>query len=509
MVVLAAAIVSKTGKPLVSRQYMEMSRIRIEGLLAAFPKLVGTGKQHTYVETENVRYIYQPMEGLYLLLITNKQSNILEDLETLRLLGKLVPEFSQNLEEEAVASRAYELIFAFDEVISLGQKENITVPQVKQNCEMESHEEKLHKLIIQSKINDTKDIMKKKAADIEKSKMEQKKVGLGSALSGFGSKAASSLLQDLDPTPAYRPEPPPVVSTRAAAPVAKGPSKGMQLGKAKKANDFLESLAKEGEVVELDVPKPTGGVTAVTVNIASEPVSLAIEEKLSVSLNKQGGVENLEVQGTMSLVVNVDEEAFIRIAVTSGANKGFQFKTHPNIDKNLYSSANVLGLKDASRPFPTGSELGILKWRFQSKEESLVPLTINCWPSVSGGESFVNIEYESTSELDLQNVQIIIPLPATGHAPAVNQVDGEWRYDSRRSALIWSIELIDKTNRSGSLEFVTTAADAEAFYPVEVSFTSNKTFCDIAITSVEHTQKGGPVKFGLKKALETAEYSVV
>lgn len=39
-----------------------MSRIRIEGLLAAFPKLVGSGKQHTYVETENVRYLYQPVE---------------------------------------------------------------------------------------------------------------------------------------------------------------------------------------------------------------------------------------------------------------------------------------------------------------------------------------------------------------------------------------------------------------------------------------------------------------
>ena len=39
-----------------------MTRIRIEGLLAAFPKLVGTGKQHTYVETENVRYVYQPIE---------------------------------------------------------------------------------------------------------------------------------------------------------------------------------------------------------------------------------------------------------------------------------------------------------------------------------------------------------------------------------------------------------------------------------------------------------------
>lgn len=235
---------------------------------------------------------------MYLLLITNKQSNILEDLETLRLLGKLVPEFSQSLEEEAVAGRAFDLIFAFDEVISLGHKENITVQQVKQNCEMESHEEKLHKLIIQSKINDTKDIMKKKAADIEKSKLEQKKVGLGSALTGFGSKA-SSLMADLEGPPAYRPDPVPVISSSrpAAAPTGpKGPSKGMQLGKTKKANDFLESLAKEGEVVELEVPKPAGGVAAVTANLSADPVSLAIEEKLSVALNKQGGVENIEVQ---------------------------------------------------------------------------------------------------------------------------------------------------------------------------------------------------------------------
>jgi hypothetical protein len=75
---------------LLSRQFVDMSRIRIEGLLLAFPKLVGTGKQHTYVETENVRYVYQPIEALYLLLVTNKQSNILEDLDTLRLLSKLV-----------------------------------------------------------------------------------------------------------------------------------------------------------------------------------------------------------------------------------------------------------------------------------------------------------------------------------------------------------------------------------------------------------------------------------
>ena len=67
-----------------------MTRSRVEGLLAAFPKLMGLSKQHTFVEMESVRYVYQPLERLYMLLITVKDSNILEDLETLRLFSRVV-----------------------------------------------------------------------------------------------------------------------------------------------------------------------------------------------------------------------------------------------------------------------------------------------------------------------------------------------------------------------------------------------------------------------------------
>lgn len=59
-------------------------------------------------------------------------------------------------------------------------------------------------------------------------------------------------------------------------------------------------------------------------------------------------------------------DACLRVEIATGENRNFQFKTHPNIDKQLYARNNVLGLKDPSRPFPTeGAPVGILKWRMQ------------------------------------------------------------------------------------------------------------------------------------------------
>jgi hypothetical protein len=76
---------------LFSRQFVEISRSRIEGLLTAFPKLMSQGgKQHTFIETDSVRYLYQPLESLYVVVVTNRGSNILDDLQTLHLFARLV-----------------------------------------------------------------------------------------------------------------------------------------------------------------------------------------------------------------------------------------------------------------------------------------------------------------------------------------------------------------------------------------------------------------------------------
>ncbi|XP_023003828.1 coatomer subunit delta-like [Cucurbita maxima] len=532
MVVLAASIVSKSGKVLVSRQFVDMSRIRIEGLLAAFPKLVGTGKQHTYVETENVRYVYQPIEALYLLLVTNKQSNILEDLDTLRLLSKLVPEYSLSMDEEGICKTAFDLIFAFDEVISLGHKENVTVAQVKQYCEMESHEEKLHKLVLQSKINETKDVMKRKASEIDKSKIEKNRGDKGGFMSlqsmgsgkidnsfgdmgissgggggGFGSSSGFGLGGDVESFSSK-----PKGGHPPSSAIAPPKGLGMQLGKSQRTNQFLESLKAEGEVIVEDV-QPKVGPSRSAVPPPTDPVTLSVEEKLNVSLKRDGGVSNFDLQGTLSLQILNQEDAHIQVQIENGGNPGILFKTHPNMSKELFSNENILGLKDPNRPFPTGqgseAGVGLLKWRMQSTDESMVPLTINCWPSVSGNETYVSIEYEASSMFDLRNVVISVPLPALREAPSVRQIDGEWRYDSRNSVLEWSIVLIDNSNRSGSMEFVVPPADSSVFFPISVRFSATSTFSDVKVVNILPLKGGAPPKYAQRTQLITENYQVV
>ncbi|AQK40420.1 Coatomer subunit delta [Zea mays] len=493
-----------------------MSRIRIEGLLAAFPKLVGTGKQHTYVETENVRYVYQPIEGLYLLLITNKQSNILEDLDTLRLLSKLVPEYSPSLDEEGICKTAFEIIFAFDEAISLGNKENVTVQQVKQYCEMESHEEKAHKLMMQTKINETKDLMKKRANELDKMRMERGKLDKGGyssisgprviektfsdmSISGSGLGGLSTDMDSFASKPKGRP------STAATAP---GKGFGMKLGKTQKTNQFLESLKAEGEVILEDV-QPSA-VSTRSSALPSDPVTVTIEEKLNVVVKRDGGINNFDVQGTLALQVLNDTDGFIQLQIESQDIPGLSFKTHPNINKDLFNSQQILGAKDPNRPFPSGqNETPLVKWRIQGMDESSLPLSVNCWPSVSGNETYVNIEYEASEMFDLHNVVISIPLPAVREAPSVRQIDGEWKLDSRNSVLEWSILLIDQSNRSGSMEFVVPPADPSSFFPISVGFSASSTFSDLKVTGILPLKEGNPPKFSQRARLLTANYQVV
>lgn len=124
-----------------------MTRARIESLLASFPKVIPTNTQHTSVETTDVRYVYQPLEDLYIILITNKASNILQDIETLHLFARVVSDMCRSADQREILKNAFELLEAFDEIVSLGYREPLNLMQVRNVLEMESHEEKIQEII--------------------------------------------------------------------------------------------------------------------------------------------------------------------------------------------------------------------------------------------------------------------------------------------------------------------------------------------------------------------------
>ena len=55
-----------------------------------------------------------------------------------------VPEYCRSLDENDVMEHSFELIFAFDEIVALGYRENVNLAQIRTFTEMDSHDEKVH-----------------------------------------------------------------------------------------------------------------------------------------------------------------------------------------------------------------------------------------------------------------------------------------------------------------------------------------------------------------------------
>ena len=58
-------------------------------------------------------------------------------------------------------------------------------------------------------------------------------------------------------------------------------------------------------------------------------------------------------------------------------------------------------------------------------------------------------------------------------------MDGDYQYDARKGVLMWTIDLIDSSNQSGTMEFVVPKAQADDFFPVDVTFSANRTLCKV------------------------------
>jgi coatomer subunit delta len=301
------------------------------------------------------------------------------------------------------------------------------------------------------------------------------------------------------------------VETRKAAPV-KGMSLSAKSSKNKSLEDALVKEDKLAPILSSKVAAAPSGQTAVVEALPTiqQPVMLAIVEKVSAKVSRDGVVESYDIKGTLTLTASTDDAGLCSVQMRTGANVNlFSFNTHPKINKALYDKSALLQLKDVTKGFPSARPVGILKWNYSSTTDDLLPLKINCWPEEeSRGRMIVSIEYTmDQSHLTLHDVAIKIPL-GTSDPISVSSVDGTYKHSAANGEVVWQLPLIDRSNSSGTLEFTVAQRNSDAFFPIAVVFSSSQLLCQIDVSSVTTPNGATPIQYGLTKVLSPEEYVI-
>lgn len=99
-----------------------------------------------------------------------------------------IPEYCNSMDELEIAENAFNLIFAFDEIVALGYRENVNLAQIRTFVEMDSHEEKVYQAVRMTQEREAKNKMREKAKELQRQRMMEanKKGGIKSPAFGGG-----------------------------------------------------------------------------------------------------------------------------------------------------------------------------------------------------------------------------------------------------------------------------------------------------------------------------------
>lgn len=491
-VVLAASICTRGGKAIVSRQFREMQRSRIEALLASFPKLADSGTQHTIAEQDNVRYVYQPLDELYMVLITNLQSNILQDINSLHLFAQVVSSICKSLDEREILKNAFELLSAFDEIVTMGYRENLTLSQIKTFLDMESHEERIQEIIARNKELEASEERKRRAKQLE---MQRKEMSRSSRAAGGGGMGGGSGPRTPQ-YPTYTPSAPATVpdtydsyeaeKKKASKPLALG-KKGMQLGKKNKSTNMYDQVA--GDMPAEAEPLVSSPKTAAPVAPASarqstsfdrEAVHITTSESISARLDREGLLKSFEVKGELQLKITDPAFTQVKLELHAGQTHGAQLITHPKVDKAAFKNSKTIQLTDTSKGFPSNMGIGVMKWKLAPKVEDVSdpPITFRVWVEENGNMFNITVEYELTGGDTLKDVTVTIPYETD--EPNVSSFDAV--YEVSGDSLEWNIGTVDEEHSSGSFEFEAQADSEADFFPMRVRFNKSNPFVDVSVS---------------------------
>jgi hypothetical protein len=488
---LSVAITTRAGRALVSRQFNRLTRTQVEGHLGAFPKLLSRANQ-SYVETENIRYVSQDLGDLYFIVITTKDSNILEDLDLLSLLLDLTRQTLETqdtqVNEQLVLDSSLELIFAYDECIFDGYRQNVTVSDVRTFLKMESREEDEFNRERKAKEDNAREELRAKMREIRRQKRNA-----GSRRNAAPQPiAVTAVAEAVDD--AERPKPP----RRQPA----GQS-GMALQKKGSPRDRAKQMILEEGLSARDRPGP-----AVDAPAAFAGVSVKFVEIMNAGLAMDGRVEHMELEGR--LIVDSSARGTFFIQLDKEANSA-RFKTRhmKQKDRKLFPDKKQLQF-DSTEP----GETTLLGWRFTSVGGKDLPISVNCWiPDPRERSTSFGCEVELNDQA-LVFAPVVLGVPVRKPRTAqIGRADGDIEIVEKEGLIKWTIPELSAENQTAELEFVIPAPDS-SFSPITIEFESETLFAGFDVVSVAAAQPGGqpnfdePVRYQVTKSLTAGQFQI-
>jgi hypothetical protein len=278
----------------------------------------------------------------------------------------------------------------------------------------------------------------------------------------------------------------------------------MQLGKKSKTTDIYEKVrgdfgpeTEETPLVAPAAPASAGVATPSRPSMSAdrEAVHVTVSETVSAKLSRDGAMKSAEVKGDLQLRITDPSFAKVKLDIRAEPTHNAQFRTHPKIDKALFTSSKTIQVKEAAQKFPTNNSTGVLRWRAASNDDSsLVPITFTVWVNRGADTLNVTVEYELTSSDSLRDVVVTIPFQSD--EPVITNFDAV--YEVTGDSVDWNIGHVDESNPSGSFEFEATDpnADENEFFPMSVRFSKSTPFVDVDVLGVSLLDmEGEPVGF--------------
>ena len=150
------------------------------------------------------------------------------------------------------------------------------------------------------------------------------------------------------------------------------------------------------------------------VNPLIEAINITVDEKMVGVISKDGDFGKFEVKGEIYLYVNDEAKANAEVHLSMGDIKGISIKPHPELNRSLWSSQQIIAPKQGSSGFPVNVKLEALKYKYTATSSNDVPFNITIWSSAEDKLNVVTLEAEFNGNnpkfTNVANIKILIPL---------------------------------------------------------------------------------------------------